>query len=386
MTTTVALAGSTGSIGTQTLDVVAAEPDRYRVVALGAGGGNVELLVAQAKATGAGVVAVADEARAVEVEAALPGVEVRAGTKGLASLGAEADVCVNGVVGFAGLEVTLATLEAGRRLALANKESLIAGAPVVQPARATPGAEIVPVDSEHCAIHMCLRSGDPDGPDRVARVVLTASGGPFRGRTRAELAQVTVEEALAHPTWSMGPKITVDSSTLMNKGLEVIEAHELFGTPYDAIEVVVHPQSIIHSMVEFTDGATVAQLSLPDMRLPIGYALAHPDRSLAPFGRIDWTELARLDFEPPDLDAFPCLRLAYEAGRAGGGTPALLNAANEVAVEAFLRGALTWIGIPDVLEEVLSRHDGGRPDSVEAVIETDRRGREAARTIISERS
>jgi 1-deoxy-D-xylulose-5-phosphate reductoisomerase len=329
---------------------------------------------------------VADETRALEVEAALPGVEVRAGTKGLASLGAEADVCVNGVVGFAGLEVTLATLQAGRRLALANKESLIAGAPVVQPARRTPGAEIVPVDSEHCAIHMCLRSGDPTGPDRVARIVLTASGGPFRGRSRADLARVTVDEALAHPTWSMGPKITVDSSTLMNKGLEVIEAHELFGTPYDAIEVVVHPQSIIHSMVEFTDGATVAQLSLPDMRLPIGYALAHPDRLAAPFGRIDWARLSRLDFEPPDLDAFPCLRLAYEAGRAGGGTPALLNAANEVAVEAFLGGALTWSGIPDVLEEVLSRHDGGDPDSVEAVIETDRRGRAAARTVIAGRS
>lgn len=386
MTTTIALAGSTGSIGTQTLDVVAAEPDRYRVVALGAGGGNVDLLVRQARETGAGIVAVADEAKAVEVEAALPGVEVRAGTKGLASLGAEADVCVNGVVGFAGLEVTLATLEAGRRLALANKESLIAGAPVVQPARRTPGAELVPVDSEHCAVHMCLRAGEDDRPDRVARIVLTASGGPFRGRTRAELAQVTVDEALAHPTWSMGPKITVDSSTLMNKGLEVIEAHELFGTPYDAIEVVVHPQSIIHSMVEFTDGATVAQLSRPDMRLPIGYALAYPDRLAAPFGRIDWAELARLDFEPPDLEAFPCLRLAYEAGRAGGGTPALLNAANEVAVEAFLGGGLTWSGIPDVLEEVLSRHDGGRPDTVEAVIDTDRRGRAAAREIISERS
>ncbi|QYG95485.1 1-deoxy-D-xylulose-5-phosphate reductoisomerase [Iamia sp. SCSIO 61187] len=386
MVTTVALAGSTGSIGTQTLEVVAAEPERYQVVALGAGGGQVDLLVTQARATGAAVVAVADETKALEVEAALPGVEVRAGTKGLASLGAEADVCVNGVVGFAGLEVTLATLEAGRRLALANKESLIAGAPVVQPARRTPGAEIVPVDSEHCAIHMCLRSGDPTGPDRVARIVLTASGGPFRGRSRADLAQVTVDEALAHPTWSMGPKITVDSSTLMNKGLEVIEAHELFGTPYDAIEVVVHPQSIIHSMVEFTDGATVAQLSLPDMRLPIGYALAHPDRLAAPFGRIDWGQLSRLDFEPPDLDAFPCLRLAYEAGRAGGGTPALLNAANEVAVEAFLGGALTWSGIPDVLEEVLSRHDGGDPDSVEAVIETDRRGRAAARTVIAGRS
>jgi 1-deoxy-D-xylulose-5-phosphate reductoisomerase len=384
--TTVALAGSTGSIGTQALDVVAAEPDRYQVVALGAGGGNAELLITQAKATGVGVVAVADESRAADVAAALPGVEVRAGTEGLASLGAEADVCVNGVVGFAGLHVTLATLRAGRRLALANKESLIAGGPVVQQVRRTPGAELVPVDSEHCAVHMCLRSGDPDGPDRVARVVLTASGGPFRGRTRADLVDVTVDDALAHPTWSMGPKITVDSSTLMNKGLEVIEAHELFGTDYDRIEVVVHPQSIVHSMVEFTDGATVAQLSLPDMRLPIGYALAYPDRLAAPFGRIDWTALRQLDFEEPDLEAFPCLRLAYEAGRAGGGAPAWLNAANEVAVEAFLAGRIRWIDIPDVLEACLSRHDGEVPDSAEAVIEVDRRGREVARRTISDRT
>jgi 1-deoxy-D-xylulose-5-phosphate reductoisomerase len=383
VTTSVALAGSTGSIGTQTLDVVAADPERYRIVALGAGGGNPDLLVAQARATGAGIVAVADEGRARELAAALPGVEIRAGEEGLASIGAEADVCVNGVVGFAGLRVTLATLEAGRRLALANKESLIAGAPVVQPARATPGAELVPVDSEHCAVHMCLRSGDnPGGPDRVARIVLTASGGPFRGRTRADLEEVTLEEALAHPTWSMGPKITVDSSTLMNKGLEVIEAHELFGVGYDAIEVVVHRQSIIHSMVEFSDGATIAQLSLPDMRLPIGYALAFPDRLPAPFGRIDWASLARLDFEPPDTDAFPCLRLAYEAGRAGGGTPALLNAANEVAVAAFLDGQIRWTSIPDVLEEVLARHDGGHPDTVEGVIETDARGRRAAREVL----
>ncbi len=383
MTISVALAGSTGSIGTQTLDVVAADPDRYRIVALGAGGADLDLLIDQARATAAAVVAVADPARASELAAALPGVEIRVGDDGLASLGAEADVCVNGVVGFAGLRVTLATLEAGRRLALANKESLIAGAPVGQPARRTPGAEIVPVDSEHCAVHMCLRSGDnPGGPDRVSRIVLTASGGPFRGRSRADLAEVTLEEALAHPTWSMGPKITVDSSTLMNKGLEVIEAHELFGVPYDAIEVVVHRQSVIHSMVEFTDGATVAQLSLPDMRLPIGYALAFPDRLAAPFGRIDWTSLARLDFEPPDTDAFPCLRLAYEAGRAGGGTPALLNAANEVAVAAFLDGRIRWTAIPDVLEEVLARHDGGDPDTVEAVIDTDARGRAAARRVL----
>jgi 1-deoxy-D-xylulose-5-phosphate reductoisomerase len=277
--------------------------------------------------------------------------EIRVGTEGLASLGAEADVCVNGVVGFAGLEVTLATLQAGRRLALANKESLIAGGPVVQRARQTPGAELVPVDSEHGAIHQCLRSRDPDGPARVASLVLTASGGPFRGR--APPSSSTSPSTMPSPTppGRMGPKITVDSSTLMNKGLEVIEAHELFGAPagphgvgigFDQIEVVVHPQSVVHSMVTYTDGSTIAQLSMPDMRLPIGYALAWPDRSAEAFGAIDWRSLARLDFEPPDLVAFPCLRLAYDAGRAGGLAPAWLNAANEVAVDAFLAGRIAW--------------------------------------------
>ncbi len=385
MTTSVALAGSTGSIGTQTLDVVAAEPDRYRLVALGAGGGNLELLIQQAKRTGVALVAVADATRAAELTAALPGVEVRAGEEGLASLGAEADVCVNGVVGFAGLRVTLATLAAGKRLALANKESLIAGAPVVRQVRETAGAELVPVDSEHCAIHQCLRSAAVDGPDRVGRLLVTASGGPFRGRTRADLGAVTVEEALAHPTWSMGPKITIDSSTLMNKGLEVIEAHELFGVSYDAIEVVVHPQSIVHSMVEFTDGATIAQLSEPDMRLPISYALAWPDRSSVPIGRIDWSAIGHLDFEAPDRDTFGCLDLAYAAGRAGGGAPAWLNAANEVIVEAFLRGAVPWIAIPDVLSEVLARHDGSEPDTADAVVELDREARQVTRQSIAAR-
>jgi 1-deoxy-D-xylulose-5-phosphate reductoisomerase len=208
--------------------------------------------------------------------------------------------------------------------------------------------------------------------------VLTASGGPFRGRTRVDLQHVTVDDALAHPTWSMGPKITVDSSTLMNKGLEVIEAHELFGAGYDQIEVVVHPQSIVHSMVEFTDGATIAQLSLPDMRLPIGYALAYPDRIGTPFGRMDWAATGRLDFEAPDLETFTCLRLAYEAGRMGGTAPAWLNAANEVAVAAFLDGQIPWIAIADVLSVVLSRHDGNSADSVDAVIAADQEARAAA--------
>jgi 1-deoxy-D-xylulose-5-phosphate reductoisomerase len=386
--TTVAIAGSTGSIGTQTLDVVGAEPDRFEVVALGAST-SVDVLAEQAKQWSPKVVAIADAALAPQLEAAVPaGTEVVAGPDALAQIATVADVCVNGVVGFAGLGVTLATLGAGRRLALANKESLIAGGPVVRRVRDQAGAgELVPVDSEHCAVHQCLRAQHPQaqaGP-WVRRIVLTASGGPFRGRTRADLESVTVEEALAHPTWSMGPKITVDSSTLMNKGLEVIEAHELFGVGYDRVEVVVHPQSIVHSMVELTDGATIAQLSLPDMRLPIGYALAYPERIGTPFGSIDWAELGRLDFEAPDVDAFPCLGLAYEAGRVGETAPAWLNAANEEAVAAFLDGRIRWIGIPDVLKAVLDRHDGGTAGSVDEVVDADHRARAEARSVIAER-
>jgi 1-deoxy-D-xylulose-5-phosphate reductoisomerase len=275
---------------------------------------------------------VSDDVARAKVAAQLPGTSVVAEPVALVE---HADVVVNGVVGFAGLPVTIATLRAGKRLALANKESLIAAGPVVQPLRAVPGAEIVPVDSEHCAIHQCLRA--TVSPDReVARLLLTASGGPFRGKGAEELKRVTVEEALKHPTWSMGPKITVDSSTLMNKGLEVIEAHELFGFSYDQVDVVVHPQSIVHSMVEFTDAAVIAQLSMPDMRLPIAYALGFPGRGQVPYGRIDWTSLSRLDFQTPDRKTFRCLDLAYQAGRIGGTAPAWLSAANEVAVEAFL--------------------------------------------------
>ncbi|MCU1496606.1 MAG: dxr [Acidimicrobiales bacterium] len=387
-TTTVAIAGSTGSIGTQTLDVIGAEPDRFEVVALGAHS-SVDDLAAQAQRWSPKVVAIADASLAGRLEDAVPaGTEVVAGPEALAAIAGLADVCVNGVVGFAGLGVTLATLAAGRRLALANKESLIAGGPVVRRARAATGAgDLVPVDSEHCAVHQCLRVQDPEARagEWVRRIVLTASGGPFRGRRRAQLESVTVDEALAHPTWSMGPKITVDSSTLMNKGLEVIEAHELFGADYDRIEVVVHPQSIVHSMVELTDGATIAQLSLPDMRLPIAYALAYPERVGTPFGSIDWATLGRLDFEPPDGEAFPCLGLAYAAGRTGETAPAWLNAANEVAVAAFLGGRLRWICIPDALEAVLDRHDGGVAGSVEDVIEADRRAREVAQSVIAER-
>jgi 1-deoxy-D-xylulose-5-phosphate reductoisomerase len=383
--TRVAIAGSTGSIGTQTIDVVEAEnarvPGSYEIVAL-AVGSSAAAVIEQALRCSPAMVAVADEAARREVAAALPGVAVVAD---LALVSDPADVVVNGVVGFAGLAVTIETLRSGKRLALANKESLIAAGPVVQPLRDVPGAELVPVDSEHCALHQCLRSSV--AADReVERLLLTASGGPFRGRSAEQLAEVTVEAALAHPTWSMGPKITVDSSTLMNKGLEVIEAHELYGTPYDHIDVVVHPQSVVHSMVEFTDGSTIAQLSLPDMRLPIGYALGYPDRIGSPFGRIDWTTLSRLDFEVPDRATFRCLDLAYDAGRLGGTGPAWLNAANEVAVDAFLAGNLRWNEIPDVCVGVLAMHDGATPHTVDDVIEADAQARRIARDLLSKRS
>ena len=388
-TVRISIAGSSGSIGTQTLDVVRAENLRcaqgfsdieYIVSGLGLGS-NIDVLIAQAREFKPSVVAVADISRHKEVQAALPGVTV---VRDMADLVRDADVVINAVVGFAGLPVTLETLRQGKRLALANKESLIAAGPVVQPLRSVPGAEIVPVDSEHCAVHQCLRSTVRPGVE-VSRIVLTASGGPFRGRTIQDLAEVTVEQALAHPTWSMGPKITIDSSTLMNKGLEVIEAHELFGVSYDQIEVVVHPQSVIHSMVEFTDGCTMAQLSMPDMRLPIGYALAHPNRIGTPFGRIDWSTLTHLDFSAPDTSTFRCLSLAYQAGRAGGTAPAFLSAANEVAVEAFLAGSLKWPDIAAVVDASLQAHvaTDGTLSSAD-IIEADRTGREVAHKVLSQ--
>ncbi len=405
--TSVTVAGSTGSIGTQTLDVLHREPERFRIHALGASGRSIEALAAQARSLKPDVVAVSCDEHAGELVGLVPAAcEVRAGDDALASVASEADVCINGVVGFAGLGVTLAALAAGRRLGLANKESLIAAGPIVQRARRTPGAEIIPVDSEHAALHQCLRSGGyhdgrgtPTSPDRTApraprrvdSLVLTARGGPFRGRSADELATVTIEDALAHPTWSMGPKITVDSSTLMNKGLEVIEAHELFGVPagpagvgisLDDIEVVVHPQSIVHSMVTYDDGSTIAQLSDPDMRLPISYALDWPDRSAIGFGRLDFSTARQLDFEPPDRATFRCLDLAYEAARIGGSAPAWLNAANEVTVAAFLAGRIRWHAIADVLSRALGRHDGSPMDTLGDVIAVDDEARNVATELV----
>ena len=374
----VAIAGSSGSIGTQTLDVIAQSPEKFYVVALGVGS-SADVVIEQARRWKPRVVVVADEAARSKVAAQLPGVYI---SSDLADVVHEADVVVNGVVGFAGLPVTLATLAGGKRLALANKESLIAAGPVVQPLRTVPGAHIVPVDSEHCAIHQCLRSSSNQRQE-VQRLLLTASGGPFRGRSAESLRNVSVEDALKHPTWSMGPKITIDSSTLMNKGLEVIEAHELFGVEYDKIDVVVHPQSVVHSMVEFTDGAVIAQLSMPDMRLPIAYALDYPQRASIPFGGIDWSTLNRLDFELPDTKTFRCLSLAYQAGRIGGTAPAWLSAANEVAVEAFLAGRVLWSQIPAIIEETLQQHDGVNAHEVDDILEADRAARRAAEKVVA---
>ena len=377
MAVKVALAGSTGSIGRQTLEVVAASDGRYEIVSLAASS-NQAVLREQITKFRPRVVAVVDPAARTALAGEFRDVEF---VPDVADVVADADVVVNAVVGFAGLPVTLQTLKRGKRLALANKESLIAAGPVVQPLRGAPGASIVPVDSEHCAVHQCLRSSEAAGRE-LDTLLLTASGGPFRGKSRDELATVNVAEALKHPTWSMGPKITVDSSTLMNKGLEVIEAHELFGVAYDDIDVVVHPQSIIHSMVTFVDGATIAQLSLPDMRLPIAYAIAWPQRFDVPFGRIDWTQLQRLDFETPDRTTFRCLDLAYAAGRTGGSAPAWLSAANEVAVDAFLAGRISWLQIAEVNDATLQRHDGLALASADDVLAADAQARRIARGIV----
>ena len=379
----VSLMGSSGSVGTQALDVVRAEPQRFRVHALAAHR-SADVLVAQAAEFHPDVVVIGDPALHAAVREGVPaGVEVLAGEEGMVAAARGADVVLNAVVGFAGLPVTMAALEAGRRLALANKESLIAGAPVVQKARATPGAEIVPVDSEHCALHQCLAS--VQGTTDVARLLLTASGGPFRDWPADKLGTATVQDALAHPTWSMGPKITIDSSTLMNKGLEVIEAHELFGIDYDRIDIVVHPQSVVHSMVELRDGSTLAQLSAPDMRLPIGYALGWPDRVATPYGALDWSSPRTLTFEAPDRAMFRCIDLAYAAGRRGGSAPAWLSAANEVAVEAFLAGGLPWLAIGEVVEETLEAWVDDHVDQVEGVLAADAEARRRASEIVARR-
>jgi 1-deoxy-D-xylulose-5-phosphate reductoisomerase len=387
------LLGSTGSIGTQAIDIVRRNPDRFRVVALGAGGGNVELLAAQALELGVEVVGVARSSAVQDLQLAFYAVaqqrgyatgdfripRIVAGPDAMTELAREpADVVLNGVVGSLGLAPTLAALEAGRILALANKESLVAGGPLVR--RVAKPGQIVPVDSEHSALAQCLRGG---AAGEVARLILTASGGAFRGRRREELRDVTPEEALKHPTWDMGPVVTINSATMVNKALEVIEAHELFGVAYDDIEVMVHPQSVLHSMVEFTDGSTLAQASPPDMRLPIALALAWPERVPAAAAAVDWRQAHTWELRPLDSAAFPAVRLAKAAGRAGHCRPAVYNAANEECVAAFVSGRLPFLAIVDTLERVLeTAPDFAEPSTVEEVLAAERWARAQAHRMI----
>lgn len=377
---TISILGSTGSIGVQTLQVVAAMGDRFRVVGLAAGK-NVSLLAEQVRTFQPRIVSVADRESAMLLRSQIDSaVRVVWGEEGLVetALYDDVDCVVTAVVGALGVKPTLAALEHGKRVALANKESLVAAGALAVAAAQKSGAEIIPVDSEHSAIFQCLR-----GEERreVHRLILTASGGPFRSASAREIAQATPADALKHPTWRMGGKITIDSATLMNKGLEVIEAHWLFGAEYDAIDVLIHPQSVVHSMVEFTDGSVIAQLGTADMRTPIQYALCYPERVKTPWERLRLTEAA-LTFEEPDVGRFPALSLAYAAGRAGGTAPAVLNAANEVAVHAFLREEIRFPGIVECVERVLSEHNVVAADSLDTVLHVDAWARERATAIV----
>jgi 1-deoxy-D-xylulose-5-phosphate reductoisomerase len=383
--TRLAILGSTGSIGTQTLEVIEAQPGRFSVVALAARGGRIDLLNEQIRRFRPLIVAIEDDADRGAVE--FPADRVLSGADGLLALATlpEADLVVVATSGHAAIRPTLAAIEAGKELALANKETIVCAGPIVVAAARERGITIRPIDSEHSALWQCLQ-GSP-GPESVGRLIITGSGGPFRGLTADELAAVTPQGALKHPTWpTMGGKITIDSATLMNKGLEVIEARWLFDLPFERIEVVIHPQSIVHSLVEFADGAVLAQLGLPDMRLPIAYALTYPERPPLPFPRLDLLRAGRLDFEAPDRDRFPCLRLAYEAGQAGGLLPTILSAADEEAVAAFLRGDLPFTGIPRLIEAAMDAYAGSQEVTLEAIEEVDRWARIEARDLVARRA
>ena len=383
----VTVLGATGSVGTQTLDVIERAPERFAVHAL-AVNADVPRLVEQTQRFRPRRVCVVDQRAAAEARERLPGVDVLEGEAGLVELAGDttADTVLNAVLGAAGLRATLVSLDAGLCVALANKESCVAGGPLVA-RRLAAGARLVPVDSEHASVHMCLNGELMSG---VSKMILTASGGPFRGKRQADLRNVTVEEALRHPTWAMGPKITVDSATLMNKGLEVLEANVLFGLEFDAIDVVCHPQSVIHCLVGFADGSWKASLSPPDMRVPIAYALAYPGRVDWGSEPVDWSSMKDLTFDAIDRDTFRCLPLAYEAGRSGGTAPAVLNAANEIAVEAFLGAEVPFLGIGEAVERVLE--DGMRAEigygaddlELDDVLRADAWARERTKTVLAE--
>jgi 1-deoxy-D-xylulose-5-phosphate reductoisomerase len=374
----IVILGSTGSIGVQALDVIAGS-EELEVVALSAQG-SWETVLEQAHRHGVTRVALADETAAQRAAAAWPQGDVRGGAQGLVELIVEsrADLVLNAIVGSAGLGPTIVALGEGIDLALANKESLVVGGELVMALAEGTGARILPVDSEHAALHQLIESERSRGAGTIERLTVTGSGGPFRGLRRDQLAGVTVTQALAHPTWSMGDKITIDSATLMNKGLEVIEAHHLFGVPYERIEVIVHPQSIVHGMVTLSDGAVLAHLGCPDMRVPIAYALHYPERGALDVARLDLAAVGSLTFEPPDLEAFPALRLAREAALAGGTAPCVLNAANEIAVRAFLDGRIAFTRIAEVIEEALDQLGSEALREFEVLFEADRRARELA--------
>jgi 1-deoxy-D-xylulose-5-phosphate reductoisomerase len=380
----IAILGSTGSIGSQALDVISRSRDELSVVALSAAG-SWEALLQQARRHGVRRVAIADPDAAAQASEAWTGGEVLSGPDGVVRLIAdcECDMVLNAIVGSAGLLPTVAALTEGIDLALANKESLVVGGELVTELSQATGAAIIPVDSEHSALHQLLAS---EPPGTVDRLILTASGGPIRGSRREDLEQVTTEQALAHPTWAMGGKITIDSATLMNKGLELIEAHHLFGTPYEQIDIVVHPQSIVHSLVQLCDGATLAHLGYPDMRVPISYALHHPDRVDVPVRPLNLVEVGALTFEPVDEETFASVRLAREAAKAGGTAPCTLNAANEVAVHAFLKSRLRFLDIAAVIEETLSALPPQPVHSFETLGEADAEARRVAGELVADRA
>ena len=389
---TITVLGSTGSIGTNTLDVVRRNSNGYRVYGLAAGA-NVAVLAAQILEFRPSVVAVAHNTGVESLqkkltEAGLPRgqwPDLLCGDRGRVevSIANEVDTVISAIVGVAGLEATYEAVRRAKRVGLANKEVLVSGGAVVMEAVRRSGAELIPVDSEHNGAHQCLRAGNRE---QVSKLILTASGGPFRTTPKEALALVTPEQALNHPTWRMGHRITIDSATLMNKGFEVIEACWLFGFTPSQIEVVVHPQSTVHAMIEYTDGSVLAQISATDMRMPIQYALTYPDRSEAPAPKIDWSAARKWEFLPPDFEKFPLLKLAYECQAAGGSATCVLNAADEIAVEAFLEGKIDFLSIGDVVQEALSRAPFSQPRTVGDILEVDRQSRSLARALIAQRA
>jgi len=385
VTASLTILGATGSVGSQALDLVARNPGRWRVEAITAGS-DVPALAAAAVACGARFAAVADPARGAAMKDALAGtgIESGAGPEALVEAAArDAEVVITAIVGAAGLAPTMAAVKRGAQIGIANKETLVCAGPVVTAAARAHGATLLPVDSEHNAIFQVF---DHARPDRVEKIILTASGGPFRTRSRAEMRGVSVADACKHPVWSMGAKISIDSATLMNKGLELIEAAQLFPVPVERLAVIVHPQSVIHSMAEYVDGSVLAQLGTPDMRIPIAYAMAWPERIATPAARLNLAEIARLEFEAPDLERFPCLALAWAAMRAGGSAPCILNAANEIAVAAFIAGKVGFLDIDAVVAATLDHVPSGPVSTIEEVMAIDAAARAAAMAAVEKRA